>query len=924
MELFQLASQSVRNVSDLGFSDHAVARRAGVASTRLRELVFSQTLALIDEFLGLEGLCTQHAASLQKMLERFIGTCLPRDVSHELIHLRRDIFNDRSPKRQLSEKARTSLQEARLALEVESWLASRGRREELMKHGESLFTQELSAKRDRLKCLLRNNEFRKAVAMASPELSRELDQYIRSTGPQSVARVRRTERSLLRYYSRSALKLSPFSSFTRTGVVMANRVGSTRADSTIPSQQRIRRYVTVNRSLVSYIANRVASHDELGGWIPIFANRAFTDVQDSILVLRHRYRDVPLPVRLRVPDEGLVSIRRTRAVDWVLRFLKLNGGAVVRQQLTSALEKLLGDQLAATDYVGGLVEAGLLIHKVPLPEGNSSGLDALISFLATLPCALASGVTQSLEELRSVVGHFSAAGPSVRPHLMAAMDQIVSKILSALGEKSPASWNGLLLYEDCVEEKIGTLHITEEHTEALRHLSGFASTYLRILDGNLSARETIRHVLLKEFAGGPVPFLRFAEQYKRVCFPVAGTPENLEYEFTPNPCKLDSLRNLAKIREEIVSTIVQESDEEELDLTEIAQERRWQERFRELGLSPSAGSSDCFSCYFQPVRDRKNRSMIVLNKVHGGPARVALRFCSGLKDCEERVLLLASVRRLLRRLWGDAEPCELLASFDFNVNLHPPVTERLIDYCNVSTGGLPAVHLSDLSIMVGNDSQIVLFDEKSQREIVPVTFGMMATPFEPPLEYLLLSLGGADPVMYQPFDPYSWHVGPAMRGPIVRFPRLAFGRCIVRRLGWSIVREALPVRTQDESDFRYFLRVRRWQKSIGLPDEVFMRARTRGESFQGSLSGKRNRHVHKPQYIHFGNHFTLDVMTDLFREATSHVYVEEMLPDWNSLDKSELSRPVELVLDVLTECERSLRHAGRQSRNSSDAHVLAS
>lgn len=905
----QLISDRSEDVAGPSVLPFVVTRRAGVSIGVIRKLVFTDTLGLIDQYLDLEAFCRSLAGNLLSALHRVIGEMPSGPRRQDLIGLRRDIFNDRLPKDnvtcsetpnvpdKLSEEERTAL---------ETWLDCRRRRETLIRSGEGVFGSELSAKRSLFKRSLRKREFCKALALASPQLWFELQGYLQRPQGDAIACRRRTERSLMRYYSRCALKLSPFSSFTRTSLISTHDASANYPEHVKPPWQRIRRRVTINQTVIAYLADYAGRHTELGDYVPISLSRSVVEKEGTLLILRHKFAD-PSPKRMRIPEEAFVNIVKSRAIEQITEFLTRKQRPVPRGELISTLCHWSNDQKQASSYVENLINMGFLVHKVPLAEDNSDGFRALEEFLTGIDSPIAVRVAQSLEKVRALVLRFSSAAADERPRLILSTEAAVDEAFRVLGVQHPPKWDGLLLYEDCVETPVRRVSQTHEIFDKLGDLKQFLSSHSTLLDGNSSARETIRHVLQTEFSGGPVSFLHFAERYHKVCFATPLAQLNPASGYTPNPCHLDSLEQLAELRREFSLIVTQSCAVDEIDLRRVAEEKRWVARIQKIGLAKVTGSVVCFSSYCQFGVDDEGGHTIILNKLHGGPLRAALRFYNNLPR-QDVASVIPDIRRVLQtRIWKQGEPCELLAEFDFNINIHPSVTERAINYANDLTQGSRFISLSNIYLTIGIDGEVVVTDGAAGRQIIPVNFGMMATPFEPPLEYLLLSLGTADPVLNKPFDPYSWKTTFESQGKVTTFPRLRFGNCVIRRRAWSVSKEALPQRNPQETDFTYILRIRRWQREVGLPDEVFVRARTLEECIseaEGRI-GKRNRTLHKPQYIHFGNWFLVSVLADLLGEVVSHLYVEEVLPDWSALKKRQGERPLECVFDVCVDSDQS-------------------
>jgi hypothetical protein len=145
------------------------------------------------------------------------------------------------------------------------------------------------------------------------------------------------------------------------------------------------------------------------------------------------------------------------------------------------------------------------------------------------------------------------------------------------------------------------------------------------------------------------------------------------------------------------------------------------------------------------------------------------------------------------------------------------------------------------------------------------------------------------------FHPYTW--AGARRGAVARFPRLMFGRCVLRRRGWAIPREQLPQRGAQETDGAYFLRVRRWQRQLGLPDEVFVHEPPLWGNLKETIAPKRVWHGHKPQYLHFGSYLFISLFAKIAPDVAGDLYIEEMLPDRSHWSALKMTRAAQYVTE---------------------------
>lgn len=890
--------ETLEPVTINGVLRRVIARRAGVSSAEFDKIRFKRSLELIDRLLNLEDWCRQESKTLSDLLENIIGLVQSPNVNGELIQLRRDIYNDRLPKRELSADAYAAItnvvpsqQQNKLLL----WIDSRRLRDCLAGEGEAAFSEELDGARAILKRLVRNRAFRRGLSLASPALSRELDRYLCAKTRDCLRRPSRTESALVRYYTRCAFKLSPFSSFMRTGLLDLSNPHFDKASGSARKRHYIRHSVKLNQALVGHLARRIAMHPELKDYVPVFRGATVSSKEGKLLAIHRRYRDW-VPTRMLLPQEVIVALPKGPGLRWITDYLERCGGATLRRDLIAALGQPPNDVARATAYIDKLIEFGALVHKIPARE-YSDGVKGLARFLSGIASPTAAAIRSSLETLDALERRFRHAEYDKRQSLLEQIEAAFRAAFILLGTDMESGWNGPLVYEDCIDEPALEVPLTEDWRPALNDLSDFLSHYGAMLDGNAVFRETMRHVVKSEFGGGPVPFLQVMGHFENGSPGAPADPWKLN-AYTPNPFGLESLDRLADLRREFGEVVAEASDAKELDLKALAESHEWPERVQQLDLAPESSSVFCLSCHCQPVSLTDGSAGLVLNMLNNGPARALLRCSEALQDDRIREQIIADVRRAVRHLWPDAEPCEIIATFDYNANLHPRVTDSSIIYDDLRVGS-DDMTLEELTLKIGPGGRLMLIHAPSGRSILPLDLGMMASALKPLMQHFLLSIGNIDAVLHKtPFHQYYWSFKPHQQGPVETFPRLVFGRCIVRRKAWSVAPEKLPVGDPKETDFKYFLRVRRWQRALGLPDEVFVCSEFATEGIRQNQNSRQPWNRRKPQYIHFGNHFLVEVLRKLVGELNARLYIEEALPDRDSWNRWGLRRPTELVLDV--------------------------
>jgi hypothetical protein len=877
------------------FLPYVSMRRAGVPFRGVQDLRFVRSLRISDQILLLEGKNTLAAADAIAVLERLIGSMpLHSPMGRELIHFKRDIFNDRVPRTPLTEG---TLEQVALLASPESsllmdWIGNREKREELLAEGEDVMADEMAAQSIRLRKLTRRSGFRAALDLASPALCDDLTQYWERPSRFSAGQKSRIERSLIRYYTRSAVKLSPFSSFMSSRIL---RITSVEDASHARKAAALRRSVKTNRSIPAQLAQRLSEHPELRQFVPVSASGSVVRTGDKILVLRQKY-DASKASRLRIPAESLVEFEFTAAIGAVMEELS-SGQWVPFASLVSTLAPLLGGTAATSDFIVKLTEIGLLLHKVPLPQDDSCCVGALRQFLTELPAPdpRLAELAQELKRVEVLQAKFSSTVPGLRLAAVKAIDTAVQRAHHLIDDMPPPRWTGRLISEEMIEEPAGALSPPPSWLPAIQDLTTFLKIYVPLLDLFASVRASMRELLVKEFDGGPVPFLVFAAQYRRA-MPIVRDPK-ISVGSLRNPFKLEILMELEKIRNEIGSVVMLCSNSLEVDLRAAAQQNRWSQRLQDLGIPAPIGGKSAVTCFIQPFTASNGDQSVVVNQIDAGPGRTLSRALAGFEDRQHKSHIAAEVSRSLNDLWEGTEPCTISAAFDYNLNACPAFTERTIDYGGNAARGDRSISLGSLFVSVTASGGLRLSAEG--QEVIPVHFGAMNSAYQPLIPALLLAMGRSEPILVRPFDPRNWGPIPATMPDVMHFPRLVFGRCLARRQAWLIRKAILPRRKAGESPFVYFVRMRKWQQELELPDEMFVRVRGLGERRNEDNGDARSSGLpQKPQYVDFRNYLLLESLDDLFKDVLTAAYFEEALPsveDWTSLG---LGRAVELALDA--------------------------
>jgi Lantibiotic dehydratase, N terminus len=890
-----------------GLLPYVVIRHAGLSAERFETLVFPRTSSLMDRYLEQEMERNNISRSLPDGLEQVIGTVGGGALRSELLQLRRDIHNGRFKLQPLAPETWAVLNKALSAAEREQlnqYVQSCSQRMDLLIEGERAFAEELKSARAVLKSIFRKREFRKALALASPSLSYELGKYL-CAPEEDLRRIRRTELSLVRYYTRGAFKVSPFSRFSRSSVVRI----SENARASHQPLGRLSSCVTLNRSLIATLAECVARHPDLRGHVPVCLSGAYSENGQRLVLLQRQYNGVA-PTRMRIPREATVCVSLTKAMEWIRAYLGSHGGQAPFNHIVLELGQSLDAPAEALSYVEKLIDIGFLVHKIRFGNSESAGLEVLIAFLSSIPCPVAQELRSCLEALGQIAARISTAASEERVCILRQLEIQVAAAFKLLNVDSASRWNGLIAFEDCGEDSITQTALPARWKPILEDLNSFLSLYAPLLDWNLSLRMAMAHILGNDLVANPVDFLEFVHAFAQGPSKTPSAQDVSNYHHTPNTHGLSKVRQLGQLRDEICRVVAESSGEEEVDLLALGQSHGWFQRLSDLQVGPYEPAVMGIAVHGQATVQADGSLNLVINAIYDGAVNILLRACNTLSP-GSREQLVCEISTILRDTWTGGMLCEILASHDFNVNLHPRITELAVDCAEEDKVTPENFQIKDLQIKRAPDQRISLAHRESGTEIIPLATGMMSMSFAPLTQHLLSTFSSTRMISSRPFHPFSWSL-PAQEESVRCLPRMVFGRCILRRRAWLILREALPLRAGQDTDFGYFLQVRRWQRTMGIPDEVFATiepyAGGESEAHEGSRQSWNRR---KPQYIDFRNFFLVDVLAKLISEVRTRLYIEEMLPGRTDWDHWSLHRPTELILNFLVARDEEQEFAGR-------------
>lgn len=910
-------------MTDRQFFPHFVCRVAGVPAGGLEDLVAVESVAFSHALRKSEAELAQLRGPLSEALFEAVGGLEDPVLRRDLLRLKRDVHNLRPLDPSDLERVPQSLVPD---LERYDRLTRSLRQAEA--RFEACFEAELARIRRRFQEAVADGDFRNGVLLASTTLFDEIERYTKADAGQPGAKARQVERSLLRYYTRTAVKTSPFSTFCAIvpGLLRddpaqggAGFLGNPREKSSV---------VRLNKAMVPFLVQAITARPAVRLHLPVELNPTLRRMDGRWLFLTGAGR-----------REVFQHLAPHPVLDLLLDLLKEPGPRPLGALAEALLEEVEASEDTITAYLNRLLDAGFLRFRLGIREQDLDWDRSLCRLLEGLEDDLARRTVLFLQEYRRLADAYAEASLERR---------------RALSERVAALVDG---YFASVEETEGWLPGTETLFEdaggkarlvlGLGDLGDLLAEYARLIRPFiwlLGEQANMRHFFAEHYGSEtgsetgsePVPLLRFYEDYYREHLEghlerqeqlqvqpageADGERDPETFARLSNPFGLELVEKLNEARHGLVRRI-RELWRAAPDAEEIVLERRDLEELA-AGLPDLEDPFRSVSLFVQLVPgDRENRDRIVLDEVLGGFGKYFSRFLYLLPEEVEKDLV-ASNRRLTR-----SELAEICGDASYNGDLHPPLLPEEIAY-PTAEGGSAREQISVADLMVEPDPRrpfrVRLVNATTGREVIPVDLGFRNPRLRPLLFQMLSRMTPAAAfVLNPPVEPEEPQDGGPEAGPevsnrVVHRPRVSYrGRLVLARRRWTLPQTLFPGRDRRESEGGYFLRIQRWREELGLPEEVFVRivdlkgeSRVRpekmwpgqvppGRTSPGKRPGFRD-HLVKPQYVDFRNPLLVDLFSRMTENLeTFEVIFEERLPGRDHLISSGEERFVtEMILQV--------------------------
>ncbi|HET7231558.1 MAG TPA: lantibiotic dehydratase [Longimicrobium sp.] len=738
-----------------------VCRVSGAPADTVDELRARATLDRLARLQQVDAELAERREPLSSILFHAIGAAGDdKPLRNKLITLKRELYNLRPGSTAKVAAVLPSLP-AGDAGQVRAFAALLDERVGLEAAVREAYAREAPELRGRFRRLLDDADFRKGLMISSRSLYGTLDRWGQAAaagGAELGGKEEKTERGLLRYYTRMAMKATPFSTFCAIipgTFVEDGQDGGDGGGELIrfdgdPRQKRS--YVRINKFIYGLLYDHLRTRPTVRRALQVELNPTLREEKGRLVYL------TAIDAR---------EVFQRLANNEVLELITSRFQGLGKPTLADLIAALSADpQIEATPeeaeaYLDKLIEIGFLRFHTGIREQDSDWDLPFRALLDQIDDDHARQSSRLLARLREVVEAYTDADLAERARMIEEMHTLLKDAIESM-EVEQRLRRDMPFFEDATSPASARVALTPAVRRTFERWAEWVRVTSRVAWPR-GEQASMRHFFDTFYQGqARVPLLVFYEDFYREHFKGhvekegkirAGVqdPELKGYD-VGNPFGLDFVKELSAARDRI-GEIVRErwqaepgADELALTAAEVAEALQGVENTSEV--CRSMGSFACLSAADQPGGD----PLLVLGggSYTTGFGKYFSRFLYMLPDeVQEQVRRenQSTTGELLAEICGDAQ---------FNANLHPPLLKWEISYPTGESGNAEE-QLKSSDIFVEPDAEdanlLRLVHGETGLRVIPVDLGFLNPRMRPPLYQLVSRF--TPPAMFGPPIPES-------------------------------------------------------------------------------------------------------------------------------------------------------------------------
>jgi hypothetical protein len=785
--------------------------------------------------------------AISELLFNEISNCDNQDNKNRLLKVRRKIYNLKNIKMQELDilKNKEIIKKYKVLIkEIEN------RQNLLIKYKEK-FNYEILKIREHFKTCMKLEDFQKGLLISSDALFKTQEIYQKSNEVSLNRKQEQIERGLLRYYSRMALKATPFGTFCSIipGELTADDAGIMKEKSFLnltsdPIDKSS--LIIINKGLYGSIITHLTKKKEIKRNLPVELNQTIVKENSKLIYLTSQQE-----------KEIFQHLDNNEVLELFIEKLEDYGSVLFNDliKLVCSFEELEATEEEAEAYIDKLIEIGFLRFKFNIPEQLVDWVTPLVELLNGIEETDAKKIKDLLVNLNGKISEYVDADVKAREALLKDMDEEIKQTFEELEIESQLRAD-LPFYEDATSDS--KLIINKEYLD-----SSFDLLIKFIEVTKKAAYPRTDSISMRHFYDDfykdntkEIPLLKFYEDYYREHY-----KEHLEkqrkvqakqqeddlkdYDVT-NPFKLDVIKKIQNASRNLRKVIIEKwLQDDQKDI--VVSIKEIEECYKDVpGIIETSNSASIFSQVIASSYDgQKERLFIPAGKYLLGYGKYFSRFLRLFsQELQDNLYNKNNSMsgELIAEISGDA---------NFNANLHPPLVKHEISYPTSEVGlAEKQIKCDDLLVVPdpGDPFTLRLKQKSSGKFVLPLDLGFLNPMMRPPLFQLMAK-----------FTPPTNYSLPIPEYPIVEKkgndaekddeqkndelkkeenkeenlkenqriifrPRVILeDKIVLSRKSWIIPKPLFPEIERNENLPDYFIRITNWREENNIPGEVYVK-----------------------------------------------------------------------------------------------------
>ncbi|ARU62690.1 hypothetical protein CBW65_18185 [Tumebacillus avium] len=866
-------------------------RVAGISLQSLLEWQAPETMDRLSQITEHTNWLDHHTQPLVDQLEAAVPKMTDDALRNQLIKYKRDIFNNRFPKKRPPEFAGQIA--ADLIAEMQAWEAVYHSIVDLEQEAQAQYERELRHSRIRMQELAQDPYFLNGVVQTSQELYTKIQKYIETPVDEHSGRLRKVEYALSTVLTRTGAKTSPFSSFTLVGHGEWDEAGQ----ESLASVQQYRSKLRINHTFVLRLFDGLLKRPEIRPLLTYRANRSSMVSNGQFRMMRRTDNPKRRPRVFRT-SEAHVSLHYNPSIQTVLEKVQGAHGAMLSFEALLGELAGVGQREEIEKFLGQLIDLQILEPTAELVDQTTDILTDVQGWLAKWPVVIAGRVADKLHAVQEMIAAFETAAVEERRELLNRLTLQFEELYAEVGVEADGSRFAMLLYEDAMLPEPTRLPADEwqgmmQDLARLQELSPLFDVKYR-LQSRLAQmfRQTYGEDGVCTRASELIqPLVAVNQEFFR-----AMVPEELHADLGIAN-EVENIRVLNELKVEfgrMISERLLSGEEVVLSAEDI-------DAFTSQIPQSIRNRPMAHDFFVQWQKRADGQSLLVLNQAYHGFLTFFTRFLDYAEGDEVQEL-----RAYVESLFADTGAfAEVSGVYGFNANLREPLASRELVFPDLpqtwpEEQAPQTMRFHDLSWVYDKATDRVVLHHPEAGIVQTAFLGTLIPLMLPSLVRMVTNLftNSLLPLNFHSFHEHT--LSEEQRLQEVRvYPRVRMGQVVVSRQKWMVPRSQLIEREKKESEYEFFSRVHKWRTKLGLPSRVFIRfmPMTDAENpFAQMFESKEAEQANvdftsfKPQYIDFESPLLVRLFGKIIGDTRFGMKIEEMLPDADGMFFKEQGR----------------------------------